>query len=279
MTKRILLFAILLLCARLAAQSPWTRSRAGIFAQASFQTIPGYQSLFGDNGESVDLERRLSERAFQLYGEYGLRKKTTLLAVLTVRSLRAGAANAPAVPFNKEGALTGLGNISLALRQNLLSGRVPLTATLKVDLPTRRFDDATGLNTGYDALTVLPMLSAGMGFGRLYWFVYGAYGLRTNDYSHFANAGAEVGLQVSKIWIMAFGELVQTFENGDVVHPASQLRTGLFVNNQGYLSVGLKSLIEVNRFWGLSVSAAGAASGQKVPQSPALALGAWFKWD
>jgi hypothetical protein len=278
MMKRIFLFAALLLCARLAAQSPWTRSRAGIFAQASFQTIPGYKSLFGDSGGSVDLERRLSERAFQLYGEYGLRKKTTLLAALTVRSLRAGAANAPA-PFNKEGTLTGLGNMSLALRQNLLSGRAPLTATLKVDLPTRRFDGTTGLNTGYDALTVLPMLSTGMGFGGFYWFVYGAYGFRTHDYSHFVNAGAEAGLQVSKIWIMAFGELLQSLENGDVVHPASQLRTGLFVNNQGYLSVGLKSLIEVNRFWGLSVSAAGAASGQKVPQSPALALGAWFKWD
>jgi hypothetical protein len=278
--KRALVFAVLLFSTScLTAQSPWTRSRAGFFAQASFQTIPDYKSLFSDDGGSTDLERRLSEQAFQLYGEYGLRKKTTLVAALSVRSLRAGVAEAPVIPANREGVLTGFGNIGLALRQNLLSGRLPLTLTLKLDLPTRRFDDATGLSTGYDALTVAPLLSTGMGFGKLYWFVYGGYGLRTNNYSHFINAGAEAGFQVAKVWVMAFSELVQPLEDGDVTQPVSQLRTGLFVNNQGYLSVGLKTLIELNRFWGLSASAAGAAWGRNVPRRPAFALGAYFKWD
>ena len=118
-----------------------------------------------------------------------------------------------------------------------------------------------------------------MGFGKFYWFAHGGYGLRTKDYSHFVNAGAEAGLRFSKIWLMAFGEWVAPLENGDVRLPPAQLGTGLFVNDQGYLSLGLKSLIELNRFLGLSLSAAGAAWGQNVPARPAFSAGAYFKWD
>ena len=68
-----------------SAQSPWARSKAGFYAQASYQTIPAYGTLFGKNSsEDIEMEREVSENTFQLYGEYGLSRKTTLVAALAM---------------------------------------------------------------------------------------------------------------------------------------------------------------------------------------------------
>lgn len=270
-------FCLLLPLAALA-QSPWPRSKAGFFAQLSFQTIPAYTSVFGDDGESTPLGRSISENALQLYGEYGLSARTTLVGSLPLRRQTAGETAAAGWP-TAAGSLTGIGNASLALRHNFSKKDMPLTATLRVDLPTNDNNQATGLRAGYNAFTVLPMLSTGKGYGHVYWFAYGGYGIRTQSYSHFVDAGAEVGLRVHRIWVMAFSEWVLPLENGDQNLGVNNEATRLFVNNQGYGSIGLKTLISLNRFWGLSASAAGAAWGRNVPAQPAFSAGVYFKWD
>lgn len=260
------------------AQSPWPRSKAGFFAQLSFQTIPAYSSVFGDGGKSTPLGRSISESALQLYGEYGLSAKTTLVGSLPLRRQQSGETAAAGWP-TAAGSLTGVGNVSLALRHNFSKKDMPFTATLRVDLPTNDNDLETGLRAGYNAFTVLPMLSTGKGYGNVYWFAYAGYGIRTHSYSHFADAGAEVGLRIRRIWLMAFSEWVLPLENGDKDLGVNNQTTRLFVNNQGYGSMGLKTLIGFNRFWGLSAAAAGAAWGRNVPAQPAFSAGVYFKWD
>jgi hypothetical protein len=68
-------------------------------------------------------------------------------------------------------------------------------------------------------------------------------------------------------------------ENGDVELPFHNRLTGLYVNDQGWLALGLKTIVEFDRFWGAVITAAGAADGQWVPQRPAFSLGAYFKWE
>lgn len=282
MRLAFLLFSLLLFPLLLPAQSPWPRSKAGLYAQAAWQFIPTYAEIFeSKNDPKTPLDREVTEAAFQFYGEYGLDRGTTLTLALPVRFLRSGdfIPSHFQTPETSEGNIVGLGNVSLGIRRAILEGNVRLTGTVRLELPTQRYDDATGLRTGYNTWTVLPMLSTGMGLGKVYWFAYAGCGLRTGGYSYFLQTGAEAGVRVGKIWLIGFSELVYSLENGDVQLPLRNRIKNLYVDKQGYWSFGAKTIFEFNRFFGANFSAAGASWGQFVPKQPAFSLGAYFKWD
>jgi len=281
MFKQILLALIVLSPCVVAAQSPWPRSKAGFYVQGSWNFIPTYEEVFTESAVAkAPLDRKISEQTFQLYGEYGLNKRTTLIASLPVRWIQNGdfLQNFPA-PETEKGRTLGLGNASLGIRRAIREGNVRLTGALRVDFPSTGYSEKTGLRTGYNAWTFVPMLSTGMGLRRAYWFAYGGYGLRTSDYSHFLNAGAEAGLRIRKCWLIGFSEIVYSLENGKVVLPLKNRINSLYVDKQGYWSLGVKAIVEFNRFWGFNLSAAGAGWGQFVPKRPGLGVGAYFKWD
>ena len=106
------------------SQSPWTRSKAGLYAQATIQTLPGYSTVFGEKQTRQPLERTLSETAFQLYAEYGFSKKLTFTGALPIRRFASGAAldNNTAL---QSGTYTGLGNPVVTARRQLTDGRLP----------------------------------------------------------------------------------------------------------------------------------------------------------
>ncbi|MFN0176606.1 MAG: hypothetical protein ACKVU0_18340 [Saprospiraceae bacterium] len=280
--KKHLLFGMVFVSFSLAAQSPWPRSKAGFFVQAAWQTIPTYGEVFeSKNDLNVLPDREVSENTFQLYGEYGLDPHTTVVASLPIRFLENGdfIPNNYANPETLEGSLIGLGNASLGIRRAILEGNVRLTGTLRLDFPSTNYDDATGLRAGYDAWTVQPTLSTGMGLGKVYWFAYGGYGLRTGGFSHYVNAGGELGIKAWKFWLVGFSELVYSLENGEVVLPLHNRIKNLNVDKQGWWSIGGKVSFEANRYCGITASFAGAGWAQFVPKSPGISLGAYFKWD
>ena len=266
--------------ALLRAQSPWTRSDAGFYTQLAWHTIPTYTSIFGIDGEGRVLDRALSESTLQLYGEYGLSDQTTLVASIPYRFMRSGAFqnNAPA-PQTAEGNFRALGNASVAFRQQLWSRGIQVAGTLRFDLPVDQYDPPTGLRTGYNAFTIVPMVSVGKGFGKAYAFAYGGYGWRSNGYSALMQAGLEGGAKIGPVWLVLFTELIQPFENGSVDVPYRNELTALYIDNQGWWSYGLKGIWEINRFWGIVASGAGAGWAQNVPKNPGLSAGVFFKWD
>ncbi len=263
------------------AQSPWTRSRAGFYVQAAWQTIPPYESLYSETGETRTLDRRLTENTFQLYGEYGVTRHTTVVVSLPFRFQRSGRVLVnTAHPLPNAGTLSGLGNVSLAIRQSLLRGRWPLTGTLRMEAPVNNYDEDTGLRTGYNAFTLQSTMSTGRSYSRFYWFIYAAAAIRSHGYSPYGSVGAETGYRFGKLSTIAFTELVSPApDNSQPELSIHNLRTGLYVDDQGYWSLGLKGLYQVHRFWGLTASAAGAGWGRRVPRRPALSLGAYFRWD
>lgn len=224
------------------------------------------------------VQRRLSEQAFQVYAEYGLSSKTTLIGVLPVRQLRSGEALVnPPVP--NAGRIAGPGNPVLMVRRQLTAGRLSLTATLRMETPVNRYDDASGLRTGYRAFAIQPLLSSGMGFGRWYWFAHAGCGWRTDGYSPFLQTGAESGLQIRKMWWMLYADWMHPAEKGRVLLPPNNALTFLYVNNQGWVATGVKTLIPLGRFWGITAAATTALQGRNVPAQRVFSLGGWFKWD
>lgn len=276
----VFLTAVFLLTTqRAAAQSPWTRSQSGLYAQAAWHFIPSYTTLFSENpDQDRAIDRETSEGTFQLYGEYGITARATAIVALPVRLVQTADESLADNPI-PSGSLTGLGNVSLGLRYRLLGKRMPVSATLRVDLPAADRDEPDGLRTGYPAFAAVPMLSTGMGFGRAYWYAYAGYGFRGGGYSHFALAGAEAGYRVGPVWVAAFSEWQPTLKNGDVEIPFANARTGLFVDRQGYWSIGFKGIAEINRFLGVFLTAAGAFDAENLPKSPGLGAGVFFKWQ
>jgi hypothetical protein len=264
-----LLFALFCTPLLMTAQSPWARDKNGGYVQAGYHFIPTYQVLFGENNTDINLPSEVSERQIQLYGEYGISNRTTVAASLPfVFNSRADGAK-----------LSSLGNSTLALRHQFLRGKIALAGTLRVALPSSAVQAESGLRTGFDALTIQPMVSAGIGFGRAYGFVYGGYGYRTNDFSDVVNAGVEAGVHLWKIWLAGFSEFVGPVQDPANPNTPPDLRTGLYIDQQGWLSVGLKASLEINRFVGITLSGAGAAWAQNVPKSPGIGLGVFVKWN
>jgi hypothetical protein len=277
-----LLAIVLFSCYLMAqAQSPWARSKGGGYAQLSWNFIPTYTNLFGADGSDIVLGREVSERNVQCYGEYGLGKRTTITASLPYVFNERGEVNPESKLQNISpgGEISGLGNVTLGLKQQLLSGRFALAGNLRIQLPAGSgYKSESDLRTGFDALTIIPTISAGMGLGITYWYAYGGYGYRNNDYTHFLTFGAEAGVRISKIWFAAFSETIYPLENGSVVQPGLPYLTGLFVDNQGWVSMGIKVAWAIKPSFGLNISGAGAAWAQNVPKSPGIGLGVWYRW-
>lgn len=100
--------------------------------------------------------RRISEQTLQLYGEYGVSYHTTVWCSVPWRIMRSGEPVLTPQPVTEAGRISGLGNASLAVRQSYFKWGLCLAGRLRVDLPAGRYDDATGLRTGYDAVSILP---------------------------------------------------------------------------------------------------------------------------
>lgn len=263
------------------AQSPWARAKGGGYAQVSWNFIPTYTNLFGEDGNDIVLAREVSERSLQLYGEYGLGKKTTLMLALPYVWNERGEVNPESklVNIGPGGEISGLGNTTIGLKHQFLSGKLAMAGNLRVQLPaSATYQPENDLRTGYDAMTIIPSVSAGMGFGITYWYAYGGYGYRTNDYTHFVTFGGEAGLKVGKVWVAAFTESIIPMENGSVQPAKEPFYTGLFVDNQGWVSYGLKASWAIRPSLGINFSGAGAAWAQNVPKSPGVGLGIWYRW-
>ncbi len=264
-----------------AAQSPWVRSKAGAYAQLALQAIPTYGNIFDANGNEKILEQSVTEQALQLYGEYGLSKRTTGIIALPFRSISVDRNKAfPGSPQDRSDYfILRPGNITLSVRHQLRNQKLPITLTMRVDLPSWSAKPEAGLRAGFKAVTLLPMVSTGKGYEKAYWLGYGGYALRTNHYSDFALAGIEAGRRIGRFWVIAYSELQVSMKNRSRQESENFQRTNLYVNNQAYWSLGLKSVVKMNRFWGFILGGAGVVDARLLPNKPQFHLGAYFNWE
>lgn len=276
-----LVFSLLLSTNFLYAQSPWTQEKGSGFGQLSLMAIPKYNEFFvkGSN-DLYTSSREYSETAVQAYVEYGVIEGTTLVLDAPIKFLSAGEELLDSLGTTESGNLTSLGNTRFSVRQRIYNDGVAVAAQLGVEIPTGKYDDATGLRTGYGAWTFMPSVSVGGGLGKGYIFGYGGVGIRTNDYSNYFNIGLEGGYNpFDKFWAMLFFDVIQSFENGERLDPPNNQQTAFYVNNQEWASLGLKLLYNVNDNIGLTLSTTLAAfAANQVPASPSLSLGVFTEW-
>jgi len=122
-------------------------------------------------------------------------------------------------------------------------------------------------------------LNVGRSFGR--FFAQGSTGvdIRFNDYSSNFVLDAELGAKpFNRLWAIAFLNVSSSFKNGEVVLPANNLLTGLYVNDQEYTAYGLKLIFEISDKIGILANYSSALSGNNVPRRAVLGAGLYTKF-
>jgi hypothetical protein len=274
--KKVFVFIAVLSSSFAFSQSPWTQEKGKFYTQLSFSTIANYDEVFGDPEYQTD--REITDNTLQLYGEYGLSSKTTLLLNLPVKFIKTGdVVNGTA--FITEDSKTAFGNISLGVKHQFYNKKWLISGQVNLEANTGSFEAASGIRTGQDTWTFTPTINIGRSFEKFYVQAFTGIDLKTNNYSNNFKIGGEIGTKVhSKIWLVGFIDIVSSFNDGDVNLPLSNLGTALYVNNQEYGAFGLKAIGELNNSFGGILSFGGAFSGNNVAKQAAISVGVYHRF-
>ena len=271
------LFYFLLICcissSGLSAQQAWTRAKGSYYVQVGASYLQA-NSLLNGTEDLVALNRDVTDITLQGYAEYGLSSKLMLSAQLPLKLLSVD--NTVGQPNLKDGSLTALSNIQAALTYNFYkkNGWV-VSGKTGFSLPTAKFDEATGLRSGFDAFSFTPSLMAGIGRNKFFSSAELAFVLRSNNYSNRVGATWQIGAfwGKKKQFIPILGvELMRSGES-DFDDSTSE-STGLYLNEQSYLSPNLKIGYKPNPNITLWLSAGGGLGDitRNIAASPGLSF-------
>lgn len=278
MKNLILSLSLLFAFQSISAQSAWTRPKGEVYVQFGFHNIGNYQSLFSKENNSGSLERVMSDRTLQLYGEVGLTDKLTLIANIPYKTVQSGE-SIVAIPEIPSGFLSAFGNVELGLRRQILKGNFNVSAQLNVQANTSSYEAPLGLRTDLDAWSVLPSISIGRSSASYFAQAFVGYAWHSNDYSHHFRLGVEAGISIlDKHWLIFFVDIYDSLENGDRVDSPNNLLTGLFLNNQQYGGIGLKAIFELPANLSLNLGVGGAIFGDLVASQGATSIGVGWKF-
>ncbi len=262
-------------------QSAWVKSKGEVYTQLSFNDISNYTSIFNKNGGDLYPSRAITDRTIQWYTEYGLTSKLTVLVSVPFKLLKTGdlvQENNNPVTI-EEGNYSTFGNVSLAARYKLPSKKYAISTQLQLDLPTSSFNAVTGLRSGRETYTITPTIAIGKGTENLFFQSFTGVFLRTNDYSNGFRFYVEGGKRFfNQLWVVAFVDVVDSFEDGNVSAPIQNLETFLSLNDSEYAGFGLKFIEELNSKFGITAAFGGAFSAHLEAKKASFNLGVYYKF-
>lgn len=258
----------------------WVQKKGSSYSQIGYSSVAG-ESKYNNNGDPLDLVRKVSDLTLQLYHEQGISDKLTLVGNIPIKFVSTGNEIVSAGFSGNtlpSGNLTSIGNISLSAIYGLKqTGKWVYAVQLRTDLKTASEKEEAGLRTGVDAWGVAPSVHVGHG-GNGFWvsFDLGA-NLRSNDYSTQWFSSFQLGTKISNSFhlIGQFGTL-QSLEDGDAAD-GNAIETGLYTNNLEFTAYSLKLGYETNdkiTLWG---AIGGGISGNDVTRAPAFTIAVSYK--
>lgn len=230
------------------------------------------------------LLRYVVDNTVQIYGEYGITEKFTLVTAIPLKLLSTGSAALPngdafpAASLLSSGSLTGLGNIMLTAKYTIYNKGLVVAGQLQTEAPTFSRKESIGLRTGYDTWVVCPGISVGASTKKLYGFADVGYALRTGNYSNELRYNAEIGGRfIKKTWLALAFNNKKSFKNVER-NEGNVAQTAMYINNQSYNAFGLKIAYAFTENLGINLSAFGAFGGENVAAAPTFNAGVYYKW-
>jgi len=253
-------------------QQAWTKEKGKFFAQIGTSALTYNAYIDSDTKENLPLERTFLDATVSLYGEYGITDYLTVTGQLPFKYTQSSKGKNANV---QDGSISGLSNINLGLTARLYqhAGTV-LSAKVKTLLPTGKYDDETGLRTGFDATTVAPSLMWGYGASKYFTSAEAGFELRSNGYTNRAMLSWQIGKFFANkklLGIVGF-EYLQSLGSSTYDDQKSKY-TGLYLSTQTYLSPQVKIGYYVtpkSTLW-FSIGA-GLPPTDDIPASPGFSL-------
>lgn len=273
--KSIVIFLHLLITFSCFSQGPWTQEKGKFYTQVSFTTIPSYDTLFGN--PDYNINGQISDNTIQLYGEYGISNKTTLIVNLPYKLITLN-------ENNIKNTVNKLGNIEFGLKHNFYNKDWLLSGLFTIEANTSSYNEISRIRTGYDAWSFTSLFLAGKSFGKNYLQAFVGANIRTNNYSSNFKIGGEFGGKVgNKIWLIGFLDISKVFKEGyfrrgELSPKTFSPVTGLYVTDQEYGVVGAKVIGEFSDNFGITASLPAAFFGNNVPKQLALSVGLYHKF-
>lgn len=263
-------------------QSPWAKQKGEGFSQIAFTVLPEYNLLFQSDQNELKTERYATDNTLQSYNEIGLAKDLNIIVVAPFKMQAVGALSNDTLsnPITNENTLSGFGNISLGIRKGFQIKSMVSAVQLKVDLPTYAYDKESGIATGYNSTSINALYSLGKGFNeKNYLFGYTGGTYRTNNFSSMAIIGLEYGHKYfGQLWVIPFLDFNFSLKNGNIKLDDEQIINGFYINDQDFTAVGIKLIEEFNDNVGATLGFGGSFTGNNVAQTPAISIGAYYKW-
>jgi len=275
--NRYLLLFVFITTSNSFAQSAWTKKKGEVYVQLAFNTISNYNEIFGK--PDYQTEREITDNTLQLFGEYGITNKTTLiisvpLKLITTDDLTTNNNS----PFTTAESKTSLGNIEIGLKHRFYNAKWIIAWQMNIEARTSSFYKASGIQTGYDAWAFTPTLNASRSYKSYYVQAFMGLNIKTHDYSSNLKIGGEIGSKLKdKIWLIAYLDVIKSFNNGDIELPQSNYLTALYINDQEYGGFGLKAIVDFSKTFGATANFGGAFFGNNVAKQVALNIGLYYK--
>lgn len=222
-----------------------------------------------------------------LYLEYGITNKLTVTAYVPFyaraynNNLVSATSGEVLVPGE---AINSFGDTDLGFTYGLTSGKINTSASIIFGIPLGIDDGGTqnNLQTGDGEFNQILKVDAGLGyqlFGKnAYANAYVGYNNRTQGFSDEFRFGIESGVNLFNDKLLALVRIfgVRSMRNGEGA--VGENSTSIFANNTQHISYSPELNYSINKNWGLSVSMAGAFSGQLIFASPSYSVGVFAKF-
>lgn len=229
------------------AGGPWPTGKGKSFLQIAGSWKSWDARFDGTYSNTIlrDFNRRTYEQSIFFYSEIGLTDRLSFISNVPFRFQRTGEEklNPERTPFDTvlaPGNLSGFGNVQLGMNYSL--GGDKITKAIQIDILTNSASEnsGVGLRTGYNGWGFYPSVHIGQGFENSYYSIQAGLQIWTNQLSENISANFQYGYEIFKdAFVIADIHIQLSLGNG--TQPAGNFaQTALFIDNQGYVSSGLK---------------------------------------
>jgi hypothetical protein len=273
MKKSIPLFLLFLVtCLQIQGQQAWTKDKGKYFAQVGTSALFYNHYINAETNNILPLNRSFLDMSLSLFGEYGLADYLTVSGQIPFKYTTSFSGKDKNV---EDGSIAAFSNINFALTGRIFQkGGVVLSAKIKAGLPTGKYDNITGLRTGFDASTYTPSLLAGIGTAQFFTSAEIGREFRNNGYTNRHFAAWQIGKFFDdKKYIFILGlEYLKTIGT-PTYNDGKSIYTSLYLSTQSYLSPTLKFGYYIKPTSVLWLSAGFGLKGtDDVPASPGISV-------
>ncbi len=254
----------------------WTQKKGEGYFSLDYRILSG--SKYHDNTGVNIVIPKLTDMAFNFYGEFGLTNDLTIIANFPFYKILKKDISFKQEIFGQEEKNSGIGDLDLAFRYKIKTfGQTTISASLLFGLPLSKetnntlllgdgeFNQAFGFELGHSLYPLPAYISGGIKFNN-----------RNNGYSDQLYYSFEGGYSViNNLLFIVRLHAIQSLHNGE---KNNSIRTLLFANNQQFIAYKFSALYNLTNKLGVSASFESGIIAYNIQSAPVFTIGFFYKY-